>query len=164
MVLDLEQVHAQPTGGDVFSSDSGSGKNWWDVKRRDYPDCAGLVDQHEHMTGELYRLDAEAKRSVEPERKQIVQQINDLSRQRTAVQRQIFACIRTSGGKESTLPPSAPDQQGVAPNNSAGGPADTVRAEEILTPQGRKLLFQLGAEMNEIAKSKVAKVTRAANS
>ena len=76
MVLALDQVHAQPTGGDVFSSDSGNGKTWWDVKRGDYPDCAGLVDQHEDMTKELYRLDAEAKRSVEPQRKQIVQQIN----------------------------------------------------------------------------------------
>lgn len=150
MVLALDHAHAQPTGGDVFSSDSGNGKTWWDVKRRDYPDCAGLVDQHESMTQELYRLDAEAKRSVEPQRKQIVQQINDLSHQRTQVQRQIFACIRASGGKESTLSPSAPDREGVATRDSPGG--DTVRAEEILTPQGRKLLFQLGAEMNEIAK------------
>lgn len=153
----LPVVNAQTGSGEVFSSDSGSGKTWWDVKRRDYPDCAGLVDQHEDMTRELYRLDAEAKRSVEPERKQIVQQINDLSRQRTKVQRQIFACIRTSGGKESTMPPSAPAQEGVATGGSPGGDSasegpDTIRAEEVLTPQGRKLLFQLGAEMNEIAK------------
>mgnify|MGYP001302803844 CR=1 FL=1 len=155
MVLALDQVHAQPTGGEVFSSDSGNGKTWWEVKRRDYPECAGLVDQHEEMTKELYRLDAEAKRSVEPQRKQIVQQINDLSRQRTKVQRQIFACIQTSGSKESTLSPSAPDQGGVATSGSPDGgklTGDTIRAQEILTPQGKKLLFQLGAEMNEIAK------------
>ena len=150
MVLALDQVHAQPTGGDVFSSDNGNGKTWWDVKRRDYPDCAGLVDQHEDMTKDLYRLDAEAKKSVEPQRRQIVQEINDLSKQRTKVQRQIFACIRTSSGKEATLPSSPPDQEGVATGDSPGG--DAIRAEEILTPQGRKLLFRLGAEMNEIAK------------
>jgi hypothetical protein len=147
----LHAVYAQTTGGDVFSSDSGTGKTWWDVKRRDYPDCTGLVDQHQEMTTELYRLDAEAKQAVEPQRKQIVQQINDLSRQRTQVQRKIFACIRTSGGKESTVPPFAPDQDRVAPNDSARD--DTIRAQEILTPQGKKLLFQLGAEMNEIAKN-----------
>ncbi len=141
-------VQAQAAGGDVFSSNSG--KTWWDVKRRDYPDCAGLVDQHEEMTKELYRLDTEAKRSVEPHRKQIVQQLNDLSRQRTHVQRTIFACIRTSGGRDSPVPPDAPDQEGVATGDSPEG--NRVRAEEILTPQGRTLLFQLGAEMNEIAK------------
>lgn len=102
-------VRAQPTGGDVFSSDRGSGgKTWWDVKRKDYPECAGLVDQHEEMTKELYRLDAEAKRTVEPRRKQLVQQINDLSKQRTKVQRQIFGCIR-----ESSKPPSDDGQKGL---------------------------------------------------
>jgi len=92
-------------GGDVFSSDSGHGKTWWDVKRRDYPECKGLVNRHEEMTGELYRLDAEAKRSVEPQRKQIVQQINDLSRQRTGVQKQIFECIRATTPTERASPP-----------------------------------------------------------
>jgi hypothetical protein len=97
-------VYAQG-GGDVFSSDSGNGKTWWDVKRRDYPECKGLVDRHEEMTGELYRLDAEAKRAVEPQRKQIVQQINELSRQRTGVQKQIFECIRATTPTERPSPP-----------------------------------------------------------
>jgi hypothetical protein len=92
-------------GGDVFSSDSGHGKTWWDVKRRDYPECKGLVNRHEEMTGELYRLDAEAKKAVEPQRKQIVQQINDLSRQRTGVQKQIFECIRATTPTERGSPP-----------------------------------------------------------
>jgi len=103
----LHTVRAQPTG-DVFSSDSGRDKTWWDVKRRDYPDCAGLVDQHEAMTKRLYQLDAEAKRAVEPRRKQLVQQINDLSRQRTRVQRLIFNRIR-----DSSKPPSDDGQKGL---------------------------------------------------
>ena len=91
--------------------------------------AAGLVDQHQEMTTELYRLDAEAKQAVEPQRKQIVQQINALSRQRTQVQRKIFACIRTSDGKESIVPPFAPDQDRVAPDDSAGD--DTIRARPM---------------------------------
>jgi hypothetical protein len=68
MLSSLHTVRAQSTaGGDVFSSDNGG--SWWDVKRRDYPSCAGLVDQHEEMTRELYRLDAEAKQAVEPQRR-----------------------------------------------------------------------------------------------
>ncbi|MDF0645787.1 MAG: hypothetical protein P0111_17305 [Nitrospira sp.] len=149
LISSIDTVRAQPTGGDVFSSDSGTGKTWWDVKRRDYPECKALVDQHEEMTGELYRLDAEAKQAVEPERKQIVQQINDLSRQRTKVQKQIFACIRESS-RSRRSDPLAGDA------NDEGSPAErsdgAIRGQEILTPQGRKLLFQLSAEMNEIAK------------
>lgn len=100
----VQPVSAQG-GGDVFSSDDGNGKTWWDVKRRDYPECKGLVDRHEDMTGELYRLDAEAKQAVEPQRQQIVQQINDLSRQRTEVQKQIFDCIRATTPKNPASPP-----------------------------------------------------------
>lgn len=66
------------------------------------------MDQHEEMTKDLYRLDAEAKQSVEPQRRQIVQQINDLSRQRTKVQKQIFECIR-----DSTKPPSGDGEKGL---------------------------------------------------
>ncbi|WHZ24718.1 MAG: hypothetical protein OJF47_003830 [Nitrospira sp.] len=42
LTTSLRTVRAQPTSGDVFSSDSGTGKTWWDVKRRDYPSCADL--------------------------------------------------------------------------------------------------------------------------
>jgi hypothetical protein len=37
------------------------------------------------------------------------------------------------------------------------GSNDTIPAEEILTPEGKRLLFKLGAEMNEIAKDQAGR-------
>jgi hypothetical protein len=111
----LHALHAQPTGGDVFSSNGESGKTWWDVKQKDYPECAGLMDQHEAMTRELYRLDAEAKRVVEPQGKEVVRQINDLSRRRTDVQRRIFDCIRGAKGRKRVPEKPSKSDESSAP-------------------------------------------------
>ena len=99
-LLTSSSTQAQANTDEEFHS--GGGMTWWDVKRRDYPDCRGLVDQHEEMTRELYRLDAEAKSTVDPRHKQLAQEISKLSQRRTAVQRQIFACIRTSSPVDPT--------------------------------------------------------------
>ena len=102
-LLTSSSTQAQANTDEEFHS--GGGMTWWDVKRRDYPDCRGLVDQHEEMTRELYRLDAEAKSTVDPRHKQLAQEISKLSQRRTEVQRQIFACIRTSSPVDPTRPP-----------------------------------------------------------
>jgi hypothetical protein len=133
---------ASAVGGDEFHSDSGGGKTWWDVKRRDYPDCAGLVDRHEQMTKELYRLNGEANRAVEPQRKQLVQQINDLSRQRSAIQRQIFECIRTStkNHPDSTPTLQGKIEKGDRPSDDPGTKQDKEPpGTDPITPPGKKV-------------------------
>jgi hypothetical protein len=78
------------SSGDVFASDD----SYWNGKRRDFPECSGLVDQHEALTRELYELDAEARRAVVPRQGELVRQLNAKARERSEVQRQLDACTR----------------------------------------------------------------------
>jgi hypothetical protein len=98
---------------------SSSGMNYWDGKRHDFPQCTGLVNQHESLTKKLDALAEQARYAVEPERKQILDQINATAKERTQVQKELDACTRevidstrksslllkTGAVEEVTLPP-----------------------------------------------------------
>src|SRR5262245_49179788 len=73
------------------------------------------------MTHQLEALDRQAKRSVEPPRRQIVQQINDLSAQRQQVYRQLVACVRTAS-------PLAPGEDRFDSDDRSISPAHEVFA------------------------------------
>lgn len=85
---------ARPIGAqgttDVFASQD----NYWNGKRRDFPECSNLIDRHEALTRELYDLDAQARRAVEPQRRELVRQLNEKARERSQVQRDLDACTR----------------------------------------------------------------------
>ncbi len=131
-LLTSSSTQAQANTDEEFHS--GGGMTWWDVKRRDYPSCSGLVDQHEEMTRELYRLDAEAKGTVDPRHKQLVREINNLSRKRTAVQKQIFACIRISSQPD---PGKTPPLEGhVEITDEAPAPPNEVPPTKKIPPFG----------------------------
>jgi hypothetical protein len=89
-------VLAAPTSVTAQRSDDffASEDNYWNGKRRDFPECAGLVDQHEALSRELYDLDAEARRAVVPRQGELVRELNAKARERTAVQRKLDACTR----------------------------------------------------------------------
>jgi len=94
------------------------GRTWWDEKRRDYPQCASLTNQHERLTDELDRLAETARPAVEPQRAAILRQLNATAATRNRVQDQLFACIRQTAGAPGPAasngqPPRPPLQGGV---------------------------------------------------
>ncbi len=116
-------VMAAPLAQDVYASNSryppGS---YWDRISRDHPSCAELIATHYQMTLDLRALDKRAKATVSPAQSQVVRQLNDLARRRTAVGRQITACVRASlqaqaAQKRARRPPL----QGGAEQNDGGG-------------------------------------------
>ncbi len=103
----------------VLAQGSSSGLDYWDRKRKDFPQCTGLVNQHEALTEQLNQLAEQARYAVEPQRGQILDQINATAKERSQVQRQLDACTRevidsthrstlllkTGAVEEVTLPP-----------------------------------------------------------
>ncbi len=90
VVLGFLVVLAVPLQGQRSSS----GMNYWDGKRHDFPQCTDLVNQHEALSKKLDALAEQARMAVEPERRQILDQINATARERTQVQRALDACTR----------------------------------------------------------------------
>jgi hypothetical protein len=86
----------------VSAATRDDGRPWWDEKRRAYPQCNAMTDEHERLTDELERLWDVAKQSVEPQRAAYVRQINATAKKRNAEQDKLFACIRASGGRPAT--------------------------------------------------------------
>jgi hypothetical protein len=95
----LAVLAAIPSAADAQRSDS---RVWWDEKRKAYPQCNALTNDHERLTDELERISEQARYAKEPQRKQIFDTMNATAKQRTAVQDKLFACIRASGSKPNT--------------------------------------------------------------
>jgi hypothetical protein len=66
----------------VSAATRADGRPWWDEKRRAYPQCNAMTDEHERLTDELERLWDVAKQSVEPQRAASVRQINATAKDR----------------------------------------------------------------------------------
>jgi hypothetical protein len=64
-----------PGQGEVFGSD------YWADKIRRFPQCAGVVNQHKILIGQIQVLDGQARKSVEPRRGQLVDHPAPPSRQ-----------------------------------------------------------------------------------
>ena len=90
---------AMSSTADAQRSDS---RVWWEEKRKAYPQCNALTNEHERLTDELERIAEQARYAKEPQRKQFVDKMNATAKQRTAVQDKLFACIRASGSKPNT--------------------------------------------------------------
>jgi hypothetical protein len=110
------------------------GRTWWDEKRKAYPQCNGLTDEHERLSDQLDRLSEEVRYAKDPQRKALVDQINATAKQRGTTQDRLFACIQASGGRPTpstgqTQQPRPPLQGGVQeteqpqqPPTGPGGP------------------------------------------
>jgi hypothetical protein len=83
----------------AWAATRADGRTWWDEKRKAYPQCNALTDQHERLTDELDRIAEQARSAKEPQRGKLVDQINATAKQRGTVQDKLFACIRASGGR-----------------------------------------------------------------
>jgi hypothetical protein len=91
----LAVLAAIPATAHAQRSDS---RVWWEEKRKAYPQCNALTNEHERLTDELDRIGEQARYAKEPQRKQLFDKLNATAKQRGTVQDKLFACIRASGG------------------------------------------------------------------
>jgi hypothetical protein len=135
----LAVLAAMPSTADAQRSDS---RVWWDEKRKAYPQCNALTNEHERLTDELDRIAEQARSAKEPRRGQLVDQMNATARQRGTVQDKLFACIRASGGKPIPSPaegqqkPQPPLAGRVEETEGQKPPTDPIKPPPDLPPTG----------------------------
>jgi hypothetical protein len=105
--------------GDEFASTMGSFHERYRADPRNEP-CTSLIDQHEALTRQLMELDRRAKASVEPQRRELVRQLNEVAKERGRVQRALFECVRKAherqAGRDEAPPENPPPTFNVVLN------------------------------------------------